>query len=352
MKWKVLLVIILIVGCEYKPDGENFVEIIPVSFGDIVMNLLDQEDTIRLKGQTTFTYHIKTQEKQQIYSLKIFIDGKSIIDYPESSGSFIMVPGDYEDGMHRVNMEIYTSSGTGSLADVVGAEALYYSHEWIVWVDKTPPVQLEITSITDYGGKLKIEWVKNSHANFQQYQVYRNLHYVDNNFILPLTGIEFIFHPDSNYFIDDFYIGGFVMYQIDNTASGITAEGIPLTYERPYPRFREVSYNGDSITFRWSKVLYPGNFYKYQLSYQTLDNVFFSTENCQDTSASHALFSGDETLVYLTTYSRAFFVNQPERLFDTITVYAGDKIKKLGFLNRSNPTGTVYLVNDGKIVNQ
>ncbi len=166
MNWKILSLALLVIACEHTPKGKYYVDLNRETFGNININLLNQPDTILLFQETNFSYNINLQEGQTIRNMEITVDGEVISSTNLAYNTFRLIPTDYETGSHVLKAEVTTTTGTGSLSDVAGAESLLYTREWIIIVDNTPPEGLIITSIAEFDGKLKIDWTKNNQPKF------------------------------------------------------------------------------------------------------------------------------------------------------------------------------------------
>lgn len=354
MNWKILPLALLVVACEHKPKDTYYVDLNKDTFGNITIDLLDQPDTIYLMNETNFSYNINLQEGQTIYATEISLDGELISNASSSNGTFTLIPHDFETGSHVLKVEVITTTGTGSLSDIAGAESLLYTRQWIFITDNSPPERLEITTIAESNGKLKIEWTKNNRLNFHHYSVYRILYN-------PLTnsynemGLASICDPDSNWFVDDSYVGGQVTYHIDNRGINGTAPGISKSFNSAYPTFLSAQKTeGDKVKFLWNKTRFPGNLGKYELTVGDKINytftTLFSTDNPDDTSYTATLCFGDTVDIWLNTIPKKVDYWYPETMSDRIGAYAGEKIPKhMSRLVHSNDPDIIYLVDYNSI---
>jgi hypothetical protein len=347
MKWSIILFCILVFACEYEPQKEYYVDLNTDTFGNIAINLLDQPDTFNLMQETEFTYALSIEEGQLVRTTDIYVDDELIYSVGGKNGSFNLFPLDYATGIHHLRFDVKTTTGTGSLGDLSGVESLYYTREWVFTTDHTPPQSLEITKISEFNGKLKVEWTKNEHMNFQHYSIRRILYNSIDNLPQERVIAEFFDH-DTNWFFDDSYVGGQVTYFIDNWAMNTTAQGIPKSFYGSYPVFLSKTNVGDRLTLTWNPVTFTGNFSHYEItstfggSYPT---VLFSSDNVNDTIFTYSLPFGDSVDLSLNTVPEKLDYWYPETMTDRICVYAGDKVPRLySGLVHSNDPDIIYLV--------
>jgi hypothetical protein len=354
MNWKILSLALLVIACEHTPKGTYYVDLNRETFGNININLLNQPDTILLLQETNFNYSVKLQEGQVIRNIDITVDGKLISNTNSAYSTFSLIPGQYETGFHVLKAEVMTTTGTGSMSDLAGAETLLYTREWIIIVDHTPPAGLKITNIAEFNGKLRIEWTKNSSLNFKHYLVYRILY---NPFTHSSNemGLAMISDPDSNWYVDDSYIGGQVTYRIENVSMNLTIPGIPGSYEGSYPTILSAQKTDvDKVKFTWNRTRFPGNLGKYEITVKDKINLTFTslytTVNPDDTSYTATLCFGDTIDFWLNTIPQKVNYWYPETMSDRIAAYAGEKIPRhMSRLVHSNDPEIVYLVDHNSI---
>ncbi len=347
MKWTIILFTILVVACEYQLKDEYYINLDTSTFGNIAINLLEQPDTFNLIQETEFSYALSIEEGQVVRTTDIFVDDELIYSVGGEIGKFYLIPNDFATGIHHLLFNVKTTTGTGSLGDLSGAECLYYTREWVFMTDHTPPQSLEITNISEFNGKLKIEWTKNEHLNFQHYSVRRILYNSKDNSPQE-RGIAGFFDCDTNWFIDDTYVGGQVTYYVDNWAMNTTAQGIPKSFYGSYPKFTSHEPIADKLTFTWNPVTFTGNFSHYEITSYLGDyypKILFSSDNVYDTVFTYALPFGDSVDLSLNTVPEKVDSWHPETMTDRIYAYAGEKIPRLySGLVHSNDPDIVYLV--------
>ena len=114
--------LLLLLGCQYEPDGEFFKDIDDSRVSRPSIQLKDALGVISLNEKTSFSYDTVTSRAH--FRTEVFFDGKTI-DYTDKDygdGYFILDPKDYEEGQYVLRIVTAVGSGTGSLADKVDAE--------------------------------------------------------------------------------------------------------------------------------------------------------------------------------------------------------------------------------------
>jgi len=132
-------IVLLIISCEYKPEGDFYHEVTPPeaeALFEIQLNQIQPLNTIFLFGITQLTLHLNTYGKE-LYELKISMDGRtlelySIYGVPGNYG-FMINPWEFSNGDHKLSVSIVTASGSGSLADMMGMEGYQGEISWNVY---------------------------------------------------------------------------------------------------------------------------------------------------------------------------------------------------------------------------
>ncbi len=275
--WVFMLILPLFYfSCEtnFEPSGENFIEI--DTSQDIRASVfLSHPDTLGLliiEDQIDITYSLDIGSLR-IYEVKIFLDSLPLHTGNSTSGTFYYDPNQFSDGFHTLRIDFITSSGSGSLADISGAEGFQIYQEWgVINISNATPDPLEVLRVYPSRGQLQIEWEKYDRLNFGSYE------------LLSSRALGATHWPEDTTFIDPYYIGGEISYRVQITTSAGSTLGPRFTYSSPVPGligFEQVEPN--SIKLRWSKCAFPGNFGRYAAAVQDLNSQTFS--NIDDTSA-------------------------------------------------------------------
>ncbi len=128
--WLLIPVLILISGCEYELGKENFVDLEPPPETHLFnLNLMPAGDTIKIFNTSSFSYNFNT------YGLDIIEAGFSLGEkkwtfHSDGNGVITINPEEFPAGQDTLIMYVYTHSGTGSIADIAGAEGYMAERMW------------------------------------------------------------------------------------------------------------------------------------------------------------------------------------------------------------------------------
>ncbi len=229
-------------SCEYNPHEENFREVdFPEPTHEFSLNLWNGNDTIRLFAGTQIRYDLQT------FGLEITEGNITIGDqkwtFYSSSGSIDVDPDNFTPGFYTLNMTVYTNSGSGSIADVAGAEGYMMEREWVLLIDGRGDPPLTVSSRELEDGYLQVSWSKNPWLNFSHYVVkgYHNF----GNFTRTITDVN------DTTLIDSCFVGGDATYTVysyisENEYSMKShSPAIPV----PVPQFQDLGI--DSLRVYW-----------------------------------------------------------------------------------------------------
>ncbi len=167
------LLFIALYSCKY--DTNNIYErnlnqnVAEPTIETVHLDLSEDKDTVEL-AYNRVHFNFKSSD-QQISGVKFYLDGTLNGTVESGNSSFDLYHEFLFVGMHRLKLEIYTHSGTGSIADSLGMEGfLFASKEWTIKVQKTN--YWGVTSIVS-DGFLKLVWAKPD-QDIPEYIIYRN----------------------------------------------------------------------------------------------------------------------------------------------------------------------------------
>ena len=197
-KIKIVLLFLLVCflhSCEYDPKGiyeRNVTKDIPPPDIQIVDLNLDN-DTVFLYAGIPVNFRFSSTN-QEIRSVRFIIDD-TIDKYTaySNSGVFNVDYGEFIEGRHKLLLEIVTASGTGSIAEHMGAEGYLFSKTWELEVNNSYKSQVK-ASVSN--GLLKLVWPEYRSTDFKYYILYRVDFVNDATEIRKLVNHEFI---DSSY---------------------------------------------------------------------------------------------------------------------------------------------------------
>ncbi|HRX30645.1 MAG TPA: hypothetical protein P5349_02040, partial [Tenuifilaceae bacterium] len=129
-----------IASCEYN-ENEIFernldTNVTPPNIETVYLDLASDQDTVDLLYNRIF-FSFKSSN-QKIKFVIFFIDGDSVGTANSNKGYFDLNYQFLYVGTHKLKIELFTSSGTGSIADSVNAEGfLFTTKEWVIKVHNT-----------------------------------------------------------------------------------------------------------------------------------------------------------------------------------------------------------------------
>jgi len=162
-----------IASCEYN-ENEIFernldTNVTPPNIETVYLDLASDQDTVDLLYNRIF-FSFKSSN-QKIKFVIFFIDGDSVGTANSNKGYFDLNYQFLYVGTHKLKIELFTSSGTGSIADSVNAEGfLFTTKEWVIKVHNT---SYSNVTTTVANGFLKLRWPK-PYENASEYIIYRN----------------------------------------------------------------------------------------------------------------------------------------------------------------------------------
>lgn len=207
------ILILLLISCEFEPDSTYNNTISDITAPDIEvveLNLDNENDTIYLytKKDIEFKFNVTPQ---LIYGVELIIDGESQETVQNEEGEFDNISWyDLDEGTHSLIMNIYTSSGTGSIADQLGTEVYTISKEWVLYVDKT---FYDLTKETSVNGVFSMEWPVCKSYDFEEFIIYKKF---------GNGNMEEVCRQTTTSFIDSTYAGEDCNYLIKAVTSDKT----------------------------------------------------------------------------------------------------------------------------------
>ncbi|MGM0566957.1 MAG: hypothetical protein ACQESX_09400 [Bacteroidota bacterium] len=245
-----LSIMALIQSCEYELDNENFIEKEPVPDTHMFeISNTPEGDTIEVFERTDFLFDINTfglRAREAEISL-----GDSSWGYYLASSSieFEINPELFENGYHKLKLKVLTNSGTGTIADQVGAEGYIVEKEWTLLFDNRPAPELLVEKSIDSNRHLTFNWNKCENKNFRHYRVSTNYY--------PLSKDIIIKDPDSNFYAEPSYIGGDYRITVECVTHNAGSSRAHLSFEEPLPEIISLEGIGfDSVKITWNSSPY------------------------------------------------------------------------------------------------
>jgi hypothetical protein len=259
----VLLLAVLISGCDYKLEKTVVTNIQQPPLDEFSINLNSYPSgSIELKQLTTFTYSVNIGDRP-VSQVGIKVDGSMLGVTILNNNSFSVDPAVLSTGSHTLEIGIVAQSGTGSLADLAGAEFITVLLERILVVDHTIPTDpddpnsVKITSIENVNGTLKITWNPYDNFNFQSYTINR-VDYddeLDPSHATQYVTVATITDATGTSVNDQYFLYGRSVYTITLTADGKTFTSPPVEYEYDFKQAitGELDIKGN-LKLKWTSI--------------------------------------------------------------------------------------------------
>lgn len=253
---------IVLNSCEYKPVGEferNADESVsPPNIQVLDLNL-DNIDTIFLYSGLEVAFRFSSSS-QGIKNVKFTVDGKETYNASIANGQFYIDYGVINEGDHTLLLEIVTATGTGSIAEHIGAEGFLFSKSWILVVDKS---FYSKTTATSSNGFLKLAWPEYRNSIFKEYIITRD--------IGSMHEVE-IKRSNIPEFIDNSYVGEGASYYVKViTSDGKTIPWGHLYLKPELPVLSLFTSEAHQYAIKWGKFKYYNAVGSFDLS-QSFDN--------------------------------------------------------------------------------
>ncbi len=275
-----ILILLSFSGCEYQLDKVNFRDLKkPSDLHQFDLNLVAQDDTIRIFTRTEFTCNFNTYGLE-VRKGEFSLQGTSWGVYSEKA-KFTVSPENFYPGYDTLTLVLITSSGSGSLADILEAEGYKVVRKWLVLVDGRPAPIITATKSITPEGFLRISWPKCEQYNFQYYS-FRGWPEMGTGSISKT-----ITDPGQNYYIDSCFAGGKSDYRVDSKVYGdnMFSYGNQLYLDEPYPLLSFIELGVDSLRVAWNKSPYSVT-YKLMRNDLGQDSIIFQSHT--DTSYTMA----------------------------------------------------------------
>jgi hypothetical protein len=280
-------------SCEYDPAGiyERKVtkDMPPPEIQILDLNL--DNDTVFLYPGIPVNFRFSSSN-QAIKRIKFVVDDtiEKFIGY-SNSGVFNLAYGEFTQGMHKLLLEIATASGTGSIAESIGAEEYLFSKTWKLNVNNSYKSQVK-ASVSN--GFLKLVWPEYRSSDLKYYIVYK----VD----LFNNAVE-IKKPKIAEFVDSSYVGEGDGYTINvYTQKGKVFTWGHIDMPKNLPKLSIITTETNQYVLKMTKSKYYNavdtfkiNQTRYYLDTYLINSIIKSTQNPNDTLTylSNSFF-GDE----------------------------------------------------------
>ncbi|GEM_PF-6908806 len=230
-----ILIVFLVLSCTFELDEEYFndsvtpvteIQGISTTLRQFDLNEQIQGDTIAFWTEQDFIYNVATPNGEQVLLTEAFLDGESLTRTSSRNLSINIDPADYGTGFYTLTIAYLIRTGSGSLADISGLEALAYQQSFVLAIDISPPQELSVISTEIVNGFVTPSWEKYDRFNFQEYRVQkycRDERDPSNGF--STCGLFIITDPDVTSYADSTFLEGAVRYSVNVRAANQESTG-------------------------------------------------------------------------------------------------------------------------------
>ena len=340
-----LLFILVLVACEFEPKGvyhrtarEN---VTPPEIQVVELNI--QQDSIYIFADSTIRFKFLSSN-QSIRNVVFTMDFEKETAFESGNGVFNIDYDALTPGIHHMNVEIYTGSGSNSIAEHLGGENFVFSKLWIVVVYK--PNMAKLTKSVQ-NGLLKLSWDKYNAPDFKEYIIYRHYNYSGSKLQIEIS------RTNRNEFVDSTYVGEGCPYIVKvNTVNNRIMQWCQNKFDTEFPPVYYSETGPNQFQLYWKKSIYYNAVDKINI-YKTFpgDNVFLKSTSLIDDTVCNLNYSfGDEIYFDLEVIPKKTNViyDQNKNLFHyNFGYFLGKKLDNftLNYLKQVSNDEFVYVYN-------
>lgn len=266
----VVSLLLFLFSCDYESHEKYLKKIPEQDLSNLSITLSNTtNDTLYLFGKANLNYSAFLNGRKT-YVAYVYMDGVQIQTL-NSGSAFVIDAHIYEIGRHLLKLEIYASAGTGTLGDVVGAEQLKLTKEWVAYLDNSPPEAVDFTSVGISDGSMHIQWKRYPKFNFTAYVVekqYWNQSYDSYStcWQKEIPGKDVISLRDST------YLGGKVRYRIRIKAGELFSPYVTKDFEYVYDPVLAFEWvDREQVRVAWHRPLIAHSFKDYEVAFRFSD---------------------------------------------------------------------------------
>jgi hypothetical protein len=301
------LLLLALGSCEFEPSGEFSPDI---ELGDpppVWIDLNAEDDTIFLVVEGSVNFNFQTTERK-LHMIRVCL-GDRCEEFESGTGSFkISIYENVSLGTHVLTIEIYTGTGSGSIADALGTEAFLYSKTWTVIVQNMA---------TPEEGRLKLRWNKYYGNDFKEYVIVKTPEGAESYTLAVIKD------KDRTFDYDWLYFGEKAEFKVEVITNTNKINWNSIIYDDDLPRVSN-EVNNHELTLTWDKSKYIDNITGYGI-YKMEDNTYKLFAEINDNN----IFSYTPDNLKFSRLYHFTFLPIPRKM----PVYQGglnDKVKYLG----------------------
>ena len=243
----------LFTACEYGPSGNNFLELTPPEDNipiEISLNDINPSDTIYVYQNTLISIGINTPK--DLLQATVLLDGQEYANMSNESFSFVIKSDQVSEGIHELTVNAIFTSGTGSLAEMMGLEGYMGELSWNVRVIHDLEAHFELGYRITEEGFLEVFWQNVVPDNIiEKYTVYPVVTQNEDSTINDAT---------QKSFVDYGYVCGNAYYDLKTYLKDGYSISKRLYVESPTPGVHFENLGLDSLRVYWDKPFANGRF--------------------------------------------------------------------------------------------
>lgn len=246
----ILFFVICTTSCEYQPTEKYFVNIIePGEAPPIDVDLDLMTDTINFYWASNINLKINAGGLK-VLTVKFYLDNLEMTaDHNETT--YFVTLNFTQPGIHKLKMSIFIDTGSGSLAEILGAEGFQYdSREWTL-VAKKLNTDFNLSSQLDKKG-LVLSWKKYDGIDFKTYRL-KDLS-TRNNYDIPVNTFQNTDYTGAQ--------GYYEIFIVDNEDNEHFWGRCFVNKSLPELRLGNVN---NKVALIWNKTPFTNNIAEYQV---------------------------------------------------------------------------------------
>jgi len=245
--------IFLFVACEFAPTGTNFLELTPPEDNipiEISLNDVNPSDTIYVYRNTSCSVNIKSTK--DLIKAEVLMDGQLYSNLMNNAFSFSVNPDQLTEGVHKLTINAAFTSGTGSLAEMMGMEGYTGDLSWNIRVIPNPENHFKLGYCINKAGFLEVFW-----NNIVPDTIIKK--YIVRSGLTQMTDIT-ISDPKQKSFVDYGYVCGSANYEVTTYLKDGYSFRQNLIFEKPTPGVYFENLGLNNLRIYWDKPFANGRF--------------------------------------------------------------------------------------------
>lgn len=196
-----LLIFLLFISCSYNFSSDSFQDLEIPNTSENSINLINFNDLDIINIESRMDYLFEATPNQYVVDSKVYLDGEEIgVDWQNNTGSFNLLPSRYIDGTHEIRVQLFFTSGSGSLKDQSGLEILEKNQIFKFIVKRNPAEPPKINEVKMENGSVRVKWSIPVNKDFKE--AFLSLKYKYSEIRIPLSENEL----DSGTYLDTYTI--------------------------------------------------------------------------------------------------------------------------------------------------